>query len=204
MTHSFEPFITKARPQLLGYAKTLTRIDPEDLVQETFARAVTTGWCDGSFLQFMKWARNTVRCVLIDRVRYNDTRKDGLPTLQASYPTETSSHVTEASVESRDLRRGLDALVEDHRTVILAIGIEGLSYKEAAELLQWPIGTVMSRLSRAREALHRHLEEGVPAARNPPALRLVQNDTGLRHPAVTARREADIPPRLTFGGLRAA
>jgi len=209
MTHSFEAFIPEARPQLLGYARSLTRnrSAAEDLVQETFTRAVT-GWDDGNFRQFMRWARTTLKRAHLDWIERVNIRKDGLPTLRASHATEIPGRFTESAVERRDFHRAWGALIDDHRKVVSAIAIDGLSYKEAAVALQWPIGTVMSRLSRARTALRQFLEEGVPASKMMPVqrsgLRLVQNEVGLRHPAGTTSQEADIPPRLTLHLLRAA
>src|SRR5262249_60847593 len=58
-----------------------------------------------------------------------------------------------ARLEHRDLLRGLEQLSEAHRSVLLLVGVEDLSYAETAHVLEVPIGTVMSRLSRAREKL---------------------------------------------------
>jgi RNA polymerase sigma-70 factor (ECF subfamily) len=59
----------------------------------------------------------------------------------------------------RDLARAFARLSDEHREVLLLIGVEGLTYREAALVLNVPIGTVMSRLSRGREALRRMLAE---------------------------------------------
>ncbi len=69
----------------------------------------------------------------------------------------------------RDLMRGLAALPLEQRQVLLLVGVEGLEYREAAAVLGLPVGTVMSRLSRGRDAL-RALMEG----RERPALRRVK------------------------------
>ncbi len=63
----------------------------------------------------------------------------------------------EAAVMYRDLLRGFAQLSEDQRAVVFLIGVEDLSYEEAARVLGVPIGTVMSRLSRGREALRRYM-----------------------------------------------
>jgi RNA polymerase sigma-70 factor (ECF subfamily) len=54
-------------------------------------------------------------------------------------------------------------LPEEQRLVLSLVAVEGLAYREAAEVLDWPIGTVMSRLARARAALAGHFEGGGPA-----------------------------------------
>jgi RNA polymerase sigma-70 factor, ECF subfamily len=67
------------------------------------------------------------------------------------------------ALEQRDLLRAFAGLPEDQRSVLLLIGIEDLSYGEAARVLGVPIGTVMSRLSRGRERLRHYMNDGVDA-----------------------------------------
>jgi RNA polymerase sigma-70 factor, ECF subfamily len=62
-----------------------------------------------------------------------------------------------AALEHRDLLRAFSSLPEEQQAVLLLIAVEDLSYEEAARVLSVPIGTVMSRLSRARERLRRHM-----------------------------------------------
>jgi RNA polymerase sigma-70 factor (ECF subfamily) len=62
--------------------------------------------------------------------------------------------------EIRNFVRAMATLSEDHRQILLLVGLEGLSYREIAEMLEVPIGTVMSRLARARERLRIALEGG--------------------------------------------
>jgi RNA polymerase sigma-70 factor (ECF subfamily) len=64
----------------------------------------------------------------------------------------------EEGLRHDDLMRALDGLPEDQRVLLLLISVEDLSYAEAANVLKIPIGTVMSRLARARERLRRTLE----------------------------------------------
>jgi RNA polymerase sigma-70 factor (ECF subfamily) len=72
--------------------------------------------------------------------------------------------VTEAEQEERmvvrDLLAGLQLLPVEQRAVVLLVGVEEMTYAEAAKVLGIPVGTVMSRLSRGRESLHRYLETG--------------------------------------------
>jgi RNA polymerase sigma-70 factor (ECF subfamily) len=66
----------------------------------------------------------------------------------------------------RDLMRGLAMLPEEQRAVLLLVGVEDFSYEEAARILELPIGTVMSRLSRGRERLRRYINgDHVPVRR---------------------------------------
>jgi RNA polymerase sigma-70 factor (ECF subfamily) len=66
------------------------------------------------------------------------------------------------SEEGLDIERGLDRLNPDQREVLLLVALEGLTYDECARVLSIPVGTVMSRLSRAREALRGFLQGGSP------------------------------------------
>lgn len=65
------------------------------------------------------------------------------------------------ALEHRDLLRAFAALPEEQRSVVLLIGVEDLSYQQAARVLGVPIGTVMSRLSRGRERLRHHMNGDV-------------------------------------------
>ncbi|MGH6968308.1 MAG: RNA polymerase sigma factor [Stellaceae bacterium] len=73
-----------------------------------------------------------------------------------------------ATVELKDIERALPHLPAEQREVVLLVGLEGMSYQQAAESLSVPIGTVMSRLSRGREALRR-LTEGKDRLPAPPS-----------------------------------
>ena len=66
---------------------------------------------------------------------------------------------------ARDISRGLGLLPAEQREVLLLVTLEGMSYREAADTQGVPIGTIMSRLSRARTALRAHLDEERPPLR---------------------------------------
>jgi RNA polymerase sigma-70 factor (ECF subfamily) len=63
----------------------------------------------------------------------------------------------DGALARRDLVRGLATLSEEQRSVLLLVGVEDFSYEEAASILELPIGTVMSRLSRGRERLRQYM-----------------------------------------------
>src|SRR4051794_23977865 len=73
-------------------------------------------------------------------------------------PSIDGRRLAEDRLTWRDLMAGLESLPAEQRAVILLVGVEDLSYEEAAQVIGVPLGTVMSRLSRARERLRRHLE----------------------------------------------
>jgi RNA polymerase sigma-70 factor (ECF subfamily) len=66
---------------------------------------------------------------------------------------------------SRDIERALASLVEDQRAALLLVVLEGLTYREVAEVQGVPIGTVMSRLARARAQIRAFLDDERPALR---------------------------------------
>jgi RNA polymerase sigma-70 factor (ECF subfamily) len=83
---------------------------------------------------------------------------------EASVPAPQPSYS-----EMQDVMRGLATLPDDQRQVIILVTVEGFSYAEVANILSVPIGTVMSRLSRARDRLNDHME-----GQQRPALRRVK------------------------------
>ena len=86
------------------------------------------------------------------------------PADQVAEPTLGIRPTQEEHVHTRDVIRALGSLPEEQRSVLFLVVVEDLSYSEVAEVLAIPIGTVMSRLARARERLRRILESGPPVA----------------------------------------
>lgn len=149
-------------PSLRRYARALTG-DPQradDLVQDTLERALRKGslWRAGSDLRAWLFA-------LMHNLRVNDLRADkGLAFPgDEDLPEIPTPPTQQDRLAVRDLDRALARLPVEQREVLLLVGLEDLSYGEAAKVLGVPIGTIMSRLSRGRERL-RALLEGGPAA----------------------------------------
>ena len=95
----------------------------------------------------------------------NGTRRrrqaESLDALEDSAPERADDGASaETSIAVRDLREALLRLPDEQRQVVLLVGLEQFSYAEAADVLEVPIGTVMSRLARGRERLRQLLEEG--------------------------------------------
>lgn len=145
---------------LRRYATALvgSRDDADDLVQETLKRALL--YFDG------ERQIDNLRAYLF-RILHN-ARNDMLKQrMRAGRPVE----VDESRLVSNDLAQverfachqvvaAMRELSEEHRQVLLLIGVEGMSYRDAADILGVPIGTVMSRLNRARLALRELVDIG--------------------------------------------
>lgn len=135
--------------------------DAEDLLQETFLRA----W--RSFHTFMPASDSRAWLFRILRNTYIDTRRAAarvvrmVDALTAGDHATVSSETPETPIESRlikaPLHQALTAVPDQFRPCIVLVDLRGWSYKEVARTLGIPIGTVMSRLHRARAAMRRAL-----------------------------------------------
>lgn len=140
-------------PHLRRYARALTGdyTAAEDLVQDTLERAwKRLGlWRTGSNLR--AWLFTIMHNIFINQVRIEPHKQD--QNAEHSALHWWGSRTAEQRLELADLSKALRRLSNEHREVILLIGLEQMSYDETAKVLGVPIGTVMSRLSRGREQL---------------------------------------------------
>lgn len=137
---------------------TRSRIDADDLVQETYMQA----W--KSFDQYEPGTNCRAWLYKILFNKYDHHRRKMIT--RAKYVTEADELVFELSpgtepvpetLTDREVIEALNALPEHYRSVVLLADVHEFDYKEVAEILQIPIGTVMSRLSRARTRLRQAL-----------------------------------------------
>jgi len=145
-------------PALRRYARALTRDADiaDDLVQDTLVRALRS---ERLFLggDIRSW----LYTILTNRNRRRSlARKPSFAPLQ-----DAAAGASGTEAEGRDIARALATLVEDQRAVLLLVTLEGLSYREIADIQGVPIGTVMSRLARARAHMKAALEGERPALR---------------------------------------
>lgn len=143
--------IIETVPHLRRFAYSLTRsaADADDLVQSVIERVLDRG-VPGD-VELKKWSFRVCRNLWIDGLRAKKTRLDAVPELQArSAETLSSETVAGDQIMVERTKAAIDALPPVYREVMTVVGIGGASYKEAAEMLDAPIGTVMSRLGRAR------------------------------------------------------
>ncbi len=148
-------------PRLRRYARALVgeRTAADDLVQDTLERAINKFhlWKRGTDLR--AWLFTVMHNLHVNQIR---GRRElvALDEEALEIPVR-ATHDT--ALEARDLERALMRLSAEQREVLLLVVLEDMSYEEAAATLGIPIGTVMSRLSRAREKL-RTLVEGLPVS----------------------------------------
>ena len=156
---TFEELATPLFDSLYRYARCLARerAEAEDLVQETYVKALR-GF--GSFTQgtnFRAWIFRILRNTFL-------TSRSGLRELPLDddVPTPVESATPENLLMQKftreSLRQAIDALPAAFREVLVLTDVEEMSYKEIAETLAIPVGTVASRLIRARAKLRKTLE----------------------------------------------
>ena len=139
--------------------------EAQDLVQETFARALKGlgGFREDS--NFRAWMfrilRNTFLTNRTGLARRN-TVQEGEGMADLAVDSNTPEVMLLRRTDTERVREALASLPEPSRTVLVLADLEDLSYREIAEALGIPPGTVMSRLSRARAMLRRHLVGGSP------------------------------------------
>ncbi len=101
-----------------------------------------------------------VQTIWIDQIRSREVRKADGDIGEDRLGSDEPVRRVEARLTLAEVRRAVDRLSPDQRAALLLVTVEGLSYKEAAEVVDVPVGTIMSRLARARIALQLQLEAG--------------------------------------------
>ncbi len=156
--------LTSLMPRLrrFGIALTGSANEAEDLVQGACERALTRGAQLRDATRLDAWMYGIMRHLWQDEMRARRVRRHESMDLADDLPGSDGRALTEDRLELARVRAHLHGMSEDHRTVLILVCVDGLSYKEAADVLGVPPGTVMSRLSRARRDLHERL--AAPAA----------------------------------------
>ncbi|QWW20324.1 sigma-70 family RNA polymerase sigma factor [Schaalia sp. 19OD2882] len=159
--------------QIFGAAMGMTRnrADAEDLTQETFLKAYTKFHQFTPGTNLKAWLYRILTNTYISQYRKDrrSPRRASTDTVEDWQLAEAAAHsgtpLPSTEVEALErmpdaqVRLALESLSEDHRLVVLLADVEGLKYREVAEMLDVPIGTVMSRLHRARKALREVLAD---------------------------------------------
>jgi RNA polymerase sigma-70 factor (ECF subfamily) len=166
---SFETLAMPMLTSLYNFAHWLThnREDAEDLVQETYLKALKGFVSFQQGTNFRAWIYRILRNTFL-------TSRSGLSVKMTvpldreedavGLPTDTPEAVLLARADQQMVQGALERLPVQFREVILLCDIEEMSYQEIAEIVGIPIGTVMSRLSRARKSMRELLEEKMRGA----------------------------------------
>ena len=106
------------------------------------------------------WLYRVIRNLHLDSLRSASVQDRGVEQMrQVADVSARNADSLEGEMALHEIQRGMAALSEEHRTVLMLVCVEGLSYRETADILQVPMGTVTSRLVRARKALIEQLGE---------------------------------------------
>jgi len=158
---TFRQNVEATIPALRRYARALTRDSDiaDDLVQDTLVRALRS-----EHLFHGGDVRSWMYTILTN---LNRNRLRSLARKPPLSPLEDNDAPDLAGPEAggRDIERALATLVEDQRNALLLVVLEGLTYREVADVQGVPIGTVMSRLARARVQIKNYLDNGRPTLR---------------------------------------
>jgi RNA polymerase sigma-70 factor (ECF subfamily) len=170
---AFEEQALPLMPQLYGAALRWTRnpSDAEDLVQETFAKAYVAWdkFQQGTNLKAWLYRIMTNTHINLYNKRAKDQAKSGLDDLEdwqvGSGESVTAKAARSAELEAMDnlpssiIRESLDQIPDEFRMVVYYAVVEGLPYAEIAEVMETPVGTVMSRLHRGKKMLRELLTD---------------------------------------------
>jgi RNA polymerase sigma-70 factor (ECF subfamily) len=130
----------------------------DDLVQEACERALRKGnWGDSDHVD--RWMFRTIRNLHVDHLRHLQVaeRYKGR-VLQEETASMDGEKMLERELQLEEVHAAVGSLSEEQRTTMLLVCIEGFSYREVAEILDLPIGTVTSRLARARNSVLAFME----------------------------------------------
>jgi RNA polymerase sigma-70 factor, ECF subfamily len=160
MANTFQRDLVDLVPRLrrFAYALTGSRADADDLVQAACERALKNPDRFEPGTRMDSWMYRIVQNLWLDDRRKGRVRGHAVD--------PEAAHLSDAGRAAREpedrlmlaqVRAAMAELSEPQRAVLALVALEGLSYRETAETLEVPLGTVMSRLARAREALHRRI-----------------------------------------------
>lgn len=165
MSDSARSQLVALLPRLRRFARGLSRsVDQaDDLVQAACERALSRldQWTPGTRLD--SWMFRIIQTIWLDQRRAAKVRGgDWVADLEtaSAHLAEDGERRVEARLTLDEVRRTVARLPDDQRIVLLLVSVEGATYKEAAEILGVPIGTIMSRLARARLAVTKAAADG--------------------------------------------
>ncbi len=156
---SFATDLLGSLPRLRRYAIALVgdRSLADDLVQDCVEKALKNRAALKDARRLFGWLRTILHNLYMDALRERRSRGTIVDLDEMANSLMVSVAANDRTV-MLDFVRAMDGLSADHRQILLLVGLEGLSYREIADELEIPIGTVMSRLARARDQLRNRLD----------------------------------------------
>jgi RNA polymerase sigma-70 factor, ECF subfamily len=154
-------------PQLHTFARSLCRdgVRADDLVQEALMRAINNIQRFKPGTNLKAWLFTIVRNEHYSQLRRGKFEAQGMDIELLPEPSVPPDH--DGKLELRDLNRALASLSPGQRSALILVSVSGFSYEEAAEICGCAVGTIKSRVARARETLLEMLEGRQPMARVP-------------------------------------
>jgi RNA polymerase sigma-70 factor (ECF subfamily) len=149
---------------LRRYAYVLCRDhhDADDLVQESLTKAIAAAHSFQEGRDLRVWLFSILHNTFVSSKRQYAQRTRAAAFLDAMNGDQTATPEQEKRVEARHTVRMLSRLSPDQQAALSLVAVEGVSYDEAAQILDVPVGTLMSRLARGRERLRHLLNEKPP------------------------------------------
>jgi RNA polymerase sigma-70 factor (ECF subfamily) len=160
MDQAFSHQLVALLPRLRRFARGLTHGSEEgdDLVQAACERALARRDQFEPGTRLDSWMYRIVQNIWLDSRRRQKKEAISLDPADLAQHAAPAAHAAEDGLYLAQVREAIATLPEEQRTVLMLVTVEGVTYRDAAGILELPLGTVMSRLSRARVALGHALE----------------------------------------------
>lgn len=136
------------------YSLTGNAADADDLLQTTVEKLLQKGMPEDAHTA--KWSYRVCKNVWIDEIRSRDVRQRYPLVADEDNESHSTEEVAESERELEAVSAALERLPDEQRMTLTLVTVEGKTYAEAAEILEVPVGTVMSRIARARKNLMQH------------------------------------------------
>jgi RNA polymerase sigma-70 factor (ECF subfamily) len=159
VSESFSDQLIALLPRLRRFARGMagSAAAADDLVQSACERALSRSHQFQEGTRFDSWMFRIVQTIWIDQLRAREVRKEEHEDAAMDIGTDLPARMIDARLRLKEVQAALSAIPAEQRTALLLVTVEGLSYKEAAQVANVPVGTIMSRLARARVALEARL-----------------------------------------------
>ena len=147
-------------PRLRRYARALLKdaSAADDLVQDCLERALSRTHQFRAGTNLRAWLFTIMHGIHVNALHRQNRAADTAPLDPVAQNRHATQPVQDDCLAMRDLANALYQLSVEQREVVLLVGLEGMTYRESAEILDVPLGTVMSRLARGRERLRKLME----------------------------------------------